>query len=455
MIRITCPNNNIPERTYSIDVLFKELLGLKREQYDILFDNHIDCYLIKYNDKTIVIEDHFFIRYPEPLSYLSSENLPKELKFFHGLGLEIPILYGVDKFICDGNKTIVGIDVFASTFFMLTRWEEFLLGREENGDCDENELFCVKKGIFTRPIVHEYEKLIKLLLIDSDIQCDDRKYKVVMSHDVDGFLTPSFGDIIKSMLRQLRYGPPKNKVLNLTWQEKIKYKQSFPNAICQFELYAELCRNYNIPEWFYFKVCNVGEKECTYKFDDKQTKEVVRWLKNQKNDFIIPGFHPSQSTFENEKQWDKEIERIKDLLCVAPQIGRNHHLLYNQRMLRMWEKTAKGNPDSVLEISNCVFHNHIGFRSGVASPYHLFDLFERRPMKLREHPCQIMDTVIRYHRKKESEKEIWNEIETVVKSAKEHECELVLTWHIYIRNIKLIFNYFKWCQNVVKYAVNQ
>ena len=455
MIRITCPNNNIPERTYSIDVLFKELLGLKGEQYDILFDNHIDCYLIKYNDKTIVIEDHFFIRYPEPLSYLSSENLPKELKFFHGLGLEIPILYGVDKFICDGNKTIVGIDVFASTFFMLTRWEESLLGREENGDCDENELFCVKNEIFTRPIVHEYEYLLKLLLADCGIQGKNRKYNVVMSHDVDGFLTPTFGDIIWSLVRQFRYGPPKNKVLNLTWQEKIKYKQSFPDAICQFALYAELCKKYNIPEWFYFKVCNVGEKECTYTFDASQTKEVVKWLKNQIDEKIVLGFHPSQNTFENDKQWGKEIERIKDLLGFAPQIGRNHHLLFNYKMLRMWEKFAERTPDGVIEISNCVFHNHIGFRSGVASSYHLFDIFERKPMRLYEHPCQIMDTVIRYHRKKESEEDIWNEIKSVVRYAQKYECELVLTWHIYIRNKKLISDYFKWCEDIVKYAVNQ
>lgn len=452
MITITCHNDNKVERTYAIDVLFHDLLALNNDDYQIIFEASADTYVIEHHDKKIIIEDHFFRKYPKALSYLNKENIPDQLHYFHALGYEIPIIYGVDMFSKGNDSVSIGLDLFASTFFMLTRWEESLLGREEKGDCDETLLFTVKNDIYQRPIVHEYEELLRNVLSNCGIQFKERNYKVVMSHDVDGFLTPSYREIAKSIIREIRHGSPKNKVLNLTWKEKIKYKKAFPNAFDQFALYADLCDKYDISEWFYFKVCNKGEKECTYNYDAKQTIEIVKRLKDMNNPKFVLGFHPSQNTFGNEGRWDKECNRINSLIGFPPEIGRNHHLLYNYEMYRMWEKMAEKTISGVLEISNCVFHNYLGYRSGVAVPYFLFDIYQRRTLNLREHPCQIMDTVIRYHRKDKSKEDIWMEIKPLVESAKKYGCELVVTWHIYIRNKKLIQDYYKWCEDVVQYA---
>lgn len=455
MIIITCHNDNIPERTYAIDILFQTLLEISKDDYKIVFDDTTESYIVQIDNRQIIIEDHFFIHFPEPLSYLDKINIPTDLLFFHALDKVIPIIYGEDKFVKDENTIIIGLDVFASIFFMLARWEESLLGREEKGDCDEALLFSVRHNIYMRPIVHEYEELLRLLLSDCGIHLKERKYKVVMSHDVDGFLPPSYGDIAKSILREFRYGPPKNKILNLTWKEKVKYKKAFPKPFCQFTMYTELCKKYNITEWFYFKVCKSGEKECTYNYDAKETREIVKCLKEKNEPKMVLGYHPSQSTLRNEGQWEKECERINTILGNVPEIGRNHHLLYNYEMFRMWEKVAENTLGGSLEISNCVFHNKLGFRSGIAFPYFLFDIYKRRQLNLREHPCQIMDTVIRYHRKEKTVEDIWKEITPVVESAKRYGCELVLTWHIYIRNKKLILDYYKWCEKVVQYAKQQ
>ena len=448
MIQLTCPNNNISERIYSIEVLFTDVLGWKRSDYSIQFMDDVHNYELDFDGKKYTIEDHFFNRFVEPLSYLKLANEPDELNFFHGLGMEIPIIYGEDKFVQKEDGTVIGLDIFASTFFMLTRWEESLMGREEKGDCEEIQLFCVKTGIHQRPIVNEYADFLQKLLL-LDLPHNSRNYTVVLSHDVDGFLTPSWKKIAKDMVHQTIHGAPKNKILNLTWREEIKYKRAFPTAYSQFELYTNLTEKCNIQEWFYFKVCGKGEVEATYLFDDEQTKEIVRKLKEKKNPNFVLGFHPSQNMFDNQEQWNKEVDRITELLQEKPFIGRNHHLLYNHETLRMWE----GMSDSPLDISNCVFHYRQGFRSGVCVPYHLFDLYQRRIMNLLEHPCQIMDTVIRYNGKTKSEEERWRDIQTVVEQVKKHQGELVLTWHIYIRNKKLIQDYYQWCEKTVCYAI--
>ena len=74
-------------------------------------------------------------------------------------------------------------------------------------------------------------------------------------------------------------------------------------------------------------------------------------------------------------------------------------------------------------------------------------------MNLVEHPCQIMDTVIRYNGKTKSEGERWDDIQTIIEQVRKHQGELVLTWHIYIRNKKLIQDYYHWSEKVIQYAV--
>ena len=70
---------------------------------------------------------------------------------------KIPGLYGENKMIFEEDYIYCGLDIFASSFFMLTRWEELFLPRDRFGRCDESEMFVVKHRLYTRPIVNEYQ----------------------------------------------------------------------------------------------------------------------------------------------------------------------------------------------------------------------------------------------------------------------------------------------------------
>ncbi len=449
MIRIICPSNNIPERRYAIEVIFNDLLGCDLTADDIQFDAQAVNYTIQVDGKEIVVEDHFFQQYPEPLSYLKAEHLPSELVYFHARGKEIPIIYGVDRYEETENRATIGLDIFASTFFMLTRWEESLYGRDEKGDCPEKLLFTIRENIYQRPLVHEYEYLLKTLLNGwGGVSTKEREYRVAMSHDVDGLVPPSCKKIAIDACRQIKNGSPKNPIINLTWQQEILYKCTFPKAYSQVKLYVELCEKYGIPEWFYFKVCAKGEEEATYYYNDKRLKRVIDVLVAKKNPNIYIGFHPSQTTFNNVEQWTVESERIKKLLQDNLKIGRNHHLLYNSDTYQKWDNLLSCDESFV---SNCVFHKHIGFRSGVAVPYQIFDIYARRQLRIYEIPCQIMDSALRLH-KYASDDDMMKDVVSIVDEVRKYSGTLLLTWHIYIRDIKLLKYYFEICKKTVEYA---
>lgn len=459
MIKVTCPDNNIPERTYAIDIVFNRLFGLERRDnvdglsfsqdhvYSIEYSQNEESYIVQNEKAKLIVHDHFWNEHQEPLSYLKEDSLPGKLSFLHAFGQEIPIVYGEDLLVQDEDSIVLGLDIFASVFFMLTRWEEILLGREAKGDCDEYQLWSVKNDIYKRPIVHEYEMLLRRLLSMED-EGKKRKYQAVMTHDVDGIITPSFSDIIKTGIRDKLHGRPKNKVLNLSWRQKLEYKRVFPHTTSQFDFYTALCSKNNIPEWFFMKVCKSGEVEATYGHDDKQVTNLMSYLRQNFPHSVRIGFHPSQTTFNNERQWDKESERIKNLLREKPLIGRNHHLLYNCDTYRKWDLLLT---DSESFVSNCVFHKHVGFRSGIAVPYPIFDVYERQQLRTCEVPCQIMDTALRQHRYP-SDEDMMKDVAAIVDNVKKYSGTLLLTWHIYLRDVKLLRDYFEICRKTVEYA---
>ena len=451
MINITCPNDNLPERTYAIDMLLHHLLGIEKTSYQINFEEDAHDYTIAIGNKRIVFEDHFFKLHKEPLSYLNSSNIPDKLTYFHGEGMEIPIIYGTDKMQRESNgDVVVGLDIFASTFFMLTRWEENLLGREETGDCKEQLLFTVKNGIHKRAIVNEYEVLLKRLLAGEGITYKSRNFGIVLTHDVDG-LTPSWLDIAKDFVRRVMRRPVPEATTSLVWKEFMKYKRTYPDAFSQMVPYIKICKKFGIPEIFYMKVCDKGELEATYIHDSASTLDVIRRLKDLESDKVLIGFHPSQSTFQNKAQWTAETERFHAQLGKDIVHGRNHHLMYNNETLCFWESILTGSEEDTLHISNCVFHNTLGLRSGIAVPYPLFDVVHRKEMRLTEHPCSIMDTAIRLHKYK-TDAELWKDIDEITGELKKYQGELLLTWHIYVRNVSLLRRYMDLCEKIIEKA---
>ncbi len=80
MLKITCHNDNIQERKYAIDILFHTLLGIPNDAYEIALEDDVTSYIIEFRDSKVIVEDHFFRHFSDPLSYLSINNIPSEGK---------------------------------------------------------------------------------------------------------------------------------------------------------------------------------------------------------------------------------------------------------------------------------------------------------------------------------------------------------------------------------------
>lgn len=170
MIIVKIPNNNIAERKYILDIIFNEFLGLEYN-LEIGADNYE---ITLQNNKKLIINDTFFNKYPNDLEYLKEENIP---------------------------KSINDLDIFSASFFMLTRWEEYVnKTRDTHNRFPATESLAYKENFLNRPIVNELiEKLKKqLLALDENLAFKKKKFELILTHDVDDILLfRTYKDLIR------------------------------------------------------------------------------------------------------------------------------------------------------------------------------------------------------------------------------------------------------------------
>lgn len=422
IMKIICPNNNQNERKYIIEYVFESLLHIPVSV--VFLDGESNYTILVGEEKRIVIEDHFFCFYPLDSSYLDVHNIPDKVSWLHYNGTVVPIIYGRDYIRESVNEILIGVDIFASSFFMVTRWEEYLLGREEKYDerslfqIDENKLFCVRNGIEKRQIVFEYETILRSVLNDLGIHLPfSRTPRVIITHDVDSLGSRPARIILSNTLRFLR---------NKNWREtknwittNIKIFFNSINAMHFFQKYIDIAKPSGYSNIFLVKSCYSSEVECTYDISKKHIRVFLQRLLKKTSGI---GFHPSQSVFGNTEQFIDEYNRFIALMQKQPLLGRNHRLLHNTETFYQWSSS----PTRL--ISNWGYQTRVGFRCGISYPVPIFDVFKREKMDVIDLPFTLMDSSL--IRECKNEESIVNAIKQVISSSVKHGSVLCINWHI-------------------------
>lgn len=179
MIQINIPNNNIEEREYIVDILIGEFLGI---EYSVNTRNSLENWeLTLENGNKLIFEDAFFNYHKKDLYYLE-KNIPKSIKFIKSdfiIEDNIPIIYGTSKEEVSKNKICSGIDIFASSFFMLTRWEEYANKKRDLHDrFAAIDSLAFKFEFLDRPVVNEYVEMLKKYVIEAGIYAKIQRKKL-------------------------------------------------------------------------------------------------------------------------------------------------------------------------------------------------------------------------------------------------------------------------------------
>ena len=419
IVNILIPDNNISERKYIIDIFFNEFLGV---DYEIKV-SEINSYLIEYEDKIIEIKDAFFNNFPKKLSYLKNENIPEKVIFAENQftpEANIPVIYGNVDIDISENRIFCGIDIFASSFFMLARWEEYVISEKDKHGRTPDELqLSIRNNFQERPVVNEYLEMLRNMFRFLGIEIENKHhYKPKITHDVDFFARyDKFTKVIKATGGDIFKRKCFKKAIK-TFKSYFQIKKGMLNdPYDTFDFLMNISEKIGLKSRFYFIPSVNGEEDAQYDITDEAVVKTIQHINERGH---IVGIHGAYRSYNNEDLLHKELKRFPEGIKISE--GRQHYLRFSNP--ETWQML---NDTGIKTDSTIGFINNIGFRAGICLEYPVFNILTRKKLVLKELPLIFMEQAAR---KKYPDKELFFSKFAVLKnSVKKYEGNFVILWH--------------------------
>ncbi|HEY3374398.1 MAG TPA: polysaccharide deacetylase family protein [Candidatus Aquicultor sp.] len=396
------------ERRYIFDVIFRDFLGLEyqtqeeqRDDINILFEGDPE------GKELLVAEVLFKVPVGQ---WLTMSALPK-----NPLGIwdisrtpvdarvtspRVPVLYANTQnseliFAQTPCRLTLGLDIFGSMFFMLTRYEEAVRPeRDFHMRFPAVATTGFREQLLSRPIVNEYLEILWWALKQQWpwLERKQRHAGVLLSHDVDWPMSGSQGpkrvlmsaaaDIMRRKEPALAY----RRLRAVPYTRQGNFDYDVNNT---FDFVMRVSEEFNISSTFFVIAGNTaGLIDGAYTLDDSWIQKLLKSFFDRGHKI---GLHTSYNTF-----CDAAITRseFKNLLGVCEKLGINQPVWGSrQHFLRWSNPTTWQNLEKagVGYDSTLTFAELPGFRCGVCYEYPVFDLIARVPLKLRERPLIVME----------------------------------------------------------------
>jgi len=419
MLKINISDKFLLEKKYIIDILLGEFLSLK---YMIYIKNKIKDYeIILENGKKIIIKESFFYSIENGLNYFDIKNIPEKIIFIKNkfiVETNIPIIYGDDELQFSQNKVICGIDIFASSFFMLTRWEEYVIKtRDLHNRFPATASLAYKYDFLKRPIVNEYIEMFWNMLkyLGCNQKRKELKYELVLTHDVDCIFK---WNNFKLFARNIVGDVIKRKNIPLALDNIKKYFGKSPYDM--FDFLMDLSEKRGIKSHFFFMSGGTSKFDNNYFINQTFVRKIRNKIRNRGH---LLGFHPSYNAYNDQKQWEKEYSNLSTEILQKVKIGRQHFLRFEiPTTWQIWED------NNMKWDSTLTYPEKEGFRCGTCYEYRVFNILTRKKLNLKEMPLEVMETTMVEYQKLLPEI-MEKKIIKLITNVKKYNGKFVLLWH--------------------------
>lgn len=292
-------------------------------------------------------------------------------------------------FATDGD---LPFDIFAASFYLLSRYEEYLPHEKDmyGRYAHENSL-AWKEGFLNQPLVNSWLKLIKDALNKKFPSLVVRypSFSFVPTYDIDMAWTyrhkgwrRSLGGLVRSLITG-------------KWKEfterinVLRKKQKDP-----YDAYGwmnQLHERYKLKPYYFFLV---AERKSRY---DKNISPANPAMKGLIYDQVIRypvGIHPSWRSGDEPGLLKPEIDKLKKITGTTIQSSRQHYIRFT-----LPDTFRKLIEENIRFDFSMGYGSVNGFRASVASPFYWYDLAKEEPTDLLLFPFCFMDANAYYEQK--------------------------------------------------------
>jgi hypothetical protein len=399
-----------PRLEYICKFLFEEVL-------------HIPfAFLTKLNE----VPDYCFINYSPKELENGLQIIPHSLLFEEGIATQkieleqwnsLPIFFAT-------KGTFIRFDIFAASFFLLTRYEEY--GSTEK---DIHDRFphiaslAFKEGFLQKPLINLWSKhLWKGLqyFLPKIEQWELPKQYSIVSYDID--IAYSYQN--KGFLRNLGGLAQDLKSFKLlqTIERLLCLLRLKPDPYDSFEYLKNIHFQTQVPAIYFFLL---AEKRSQFDKNLGPEREAMTRLLAAVSQYSSIGIHPSYDAWRNAYKLRKEIKILGDSIDEEISASRQHYIRieYPETFLHIQRHGIKADYSLGYGSIN-------GFRASTGHPHYFFSVTENKVYPLRICPFSWMDANSKFEQKQNittTEQEINHYIDI----CKLSNTPLIVIWHNY------------------------
>lgn len=302
------------------------------------------------------------------------------------LDINIQSWEGVPCFFATGSQATIPYDIFAASFYLISRYEEYLPHvKDAHGRYTASESLAFKNGFLEKPVIDiwAFKLLERLKEKFPDFTYKKRTYKYISTIDIDN----AFAYKHKNFIRTL--GGFINDLIRVRLLD-VWYRFTVILNIKKdpFDTFQRILRVKNIAEIQTIFFCSVGDY-TTFDTNVSASKNKYRLLIKELVDYADVGLHPSYFAMQNGALLKKEKERLESITNTPVTKSRQHYLRFSlpetyQQLIDL----------EILEDHSMGYASRVGFRASTCTPFYFYDLDFEIQTPLKIFPFALMDTTL-------------------------------------------------------------
>ena len=340
---------------------------------------------------TTLVED--FIRHKGPKITYTKQPLQNEffirsndLLFEQGINqfdVNVDQWDNVPCFFSTGLRSNIPFDIFAASFFLLSRYEEYLpFVKDAHGRFPPTESIAYKNDFLQIPVVDiwAYKLLDKLLERFPELQFKKRGYRYSSIIDVTTSHCFAFRGLVRSLaglILDLGTFKLKRVVQRIAVWLKIR-KDPYDN----FETLMGYHKEFNSKSIFFFQFADYSTYDKNVSPDNNKFKYLIKSVA----DYSTVSLAASYSSFSDLDLLRQEKRRLSDVIHRPVQKSR---MRYNRVDIPL---TYRDLVEAEFTDDYTMGYTHvIGFKAGTCSPFNFYDIHMEIQQPIKIHPFAVHD----------------------------------------------------------------
>lgn len=286
-------------------------------------------------------------------------------------------------FFKTNENNIVPFDLFAASFYLISRYEEYLYSKKDkhNRYLPYNSI-AYKNDFLNKPLVNIWLEELKFILKNKypELSFKKRQFSFIPSYDIDLAFAHHGRGFFRTILGFAK------AALHFRLNDIVDRIKTFLGVISDpydnFNFHIDVHKRFNLKAIYFYLIADFGEFDKNTSYKNKRFRSLLK----KTNTHSDVGLHASYSSNSDYDVLKEECHRLSEVLGRSIFQNRQHFLKLDlPKTFRNLIKLG------ITEDYTMGYAHENGFRASICNPFYFFDLDENKETELKIFPFVCMD----------------------------------------------------------------